>query len=135
RWPGRALCPRQIRYEVEKDAQLRGRQVSRRMEGIERKELVRPVREELDHLASFKEVAEAELHHLRDALSCDAGGAHRCRVIDDEATGGGDLDRLAVPLERPSERPTGRRIAEQDAFMPAVAELRRMRGPAVLCQI
>lgn len=53
--------------EVEKGAHLRRRQVPRRMIGVERETLLRPVGQYLHQLARCEQRPEAELDGLRDA--------------------------------------------------------------------
>jgi hypothetical protein len=67
---------------------------ARRMEGEEREALAKPVREEVDQLSAFQQLAEAPADDLGDAGAGKALLQHRLQIGKGERTANRYFDRL-----------------------------------------
>ena len=61
------------KYKFKEGAHIRRRQMPRRKVRIERKTLLRPIREDLDQFAAFQQRIKTEGEALRDAVPSRAG--------------------------------------------------------------
>jgi hypothetical protein len=99
--------------EVDEGTNLRWRVRARRMEGEEREALAMPVREEVDQLSAFQQLAEAPADDLGDAGAGKALLHHRLRIGEGERTGNRYFDRLVAAHEGPIVGPASTGIDEQ----------------------
>ena len=95
------------KHKVEKRAYFRRRQMPRREVRIQRKTLLRPIREDLDQFAVFQQRIKTEGEALRDSVPSRAGTELGGKVVDNQPAADLDLDHLADAMELPRKRSAG----------------------------
>ena len=87
------------------------------MIGIERIDLFRPVRQDLNEFSPQQERRQADREALEKTLARDTGRDRHRRVVHNQAAGELDLDDFSVPVKLPRERQAGLRIPEEKRFV------------------
>jgi hypothetical protein len=110
-------CRARRDHEIEERPHLRGGQVSRRIERVERKHLVLPAWKHRDQRAFREQVACSELLELREALACNARGDRARDIVEHEPSMHVDVDPALALTELPFEGAVRLWIREQDALV------------------
>src|SRR5580704_7213909 len=97
----------------------------RRVDGIERKALIRPIREQVNQFPLIQQPRHRIFHHLHDSIACQAETVHRDDVADDDVTICGNLYDSSATMEFPFERTSGLRVAIINQDMSVRHELLR----------
>lgn len=87
------------------------------MVDVERKIFAVPVRKQFHKRAALQQFVDAQRHGLRDPEPRHARGQSRRNIVQDQPPVYLDGYDLTPAMELPVERPSSRRIAEQQAFM------------------
>src|ERR1700679_2941271 len=83
----------------------------RRVDGVERKALIRPIREQVYQLPLLQQPRHRIFHHLHNSIACQAEIVHGDDVADDDVTSGGHLYDSSATMEFPFERTPRLRVA------------------------
>src|SRR5271168_126000 len=102
--------------------------LARWMKGVERKTLVVPIREQIDQLAFFQEIADAPADDLSDASTCDTLCQHRLRIGDPKTNVTG---KYFYHLKRMDPNPQANNPALQDRLIGICADISNVVLPGV----
>src|SRR3569623_3830337 len=116
----------QLIDEVEKCPGLGRNAMPRRIVGIERKPLVRPIRKQVDQAPLGEEGRGAQEQHLRNPETREAGIEQCAGVVDGETAARVDGYAGSLAMELPGKRLAGFRFAEFEAAVIAVLQVLRL---------
>src|SRR5580704_7856801 len=83
----------------------------RRVDGIERKALIRPIREQVNQFPLLQQPRHRIFHHLHDSIACQAEIVHGDDVANDDVTICGYLYDSSPTMEFQFERTSSLRVA------------------------
>src|ERR1700735_2367331 len=83
----------------------------RRVDGVERKALIRPIREQVHQPPLLQQPRHRIFHHLYDSIACQAENVHGDDIADDDVTICRHLYDSSATLEFPFERTPSLRVA------------------------